>query len=284
MSEEEITPDDGASESVATEGNVTEESAPVEKTWRDSLPDELRGIKTLEKFKDVDGLAKSYVETEKYFEGAIRIPGENASEEEKNSYYSKLGRPDTAEGYDLTKADMPEGMAYDDTFEQAFLGKAHKAGLNNAQVGELYEWYNGATKEMFVQNTVNSENTIQKAEIELRADWGRQYDEKLAGVQRLVEQYASPEDVEYLNTGPGNDKKLARMLDRIAKDHGEGRHLGDPKVNAFTDPDSAQKAKDAFYNDTKSEDYKAYFDASHPDHAKVVKMLSRWNETIHGSD
>ena len=39
----------------------TEVEEQREETWRDSLPDDLQGVKTLEKFKDVDALAKGYV-------------------------------------------------------------------------------------------------------------------------------------------------------------------------------------------------------------------------------
>jgi hypothetical protein len=280
MSEEAITSE---AEAVESTEEVQEEIA--EKTWRDELPDDLQGIKTLEKFKDVSGLAKSYVETERYFEGAVRIPDEKASTEEWERYYTKLGRPEQSDGYEFEKAELPDGMSYNEDFEKAFLDKAHTAGLNNKQVGDLYEWWNSTSKEAHVHSQVESENTIQRAEIELRADWGRQYDEKLAGVQRLVDKYADGADKQYLEeSGIGNNPSMAKFLDRLAKDFGEGRHLGDPKINAFSDPESAQLAKDAFYNDTKGEDYQAYFDETHPRHNQVVKMIDRWNTTIHGED
>tara|TARA_R110000796_G_scaffold164660_3_gene281527 strand:- start:1251 stop:2093 length:843 start_codon:yes stop_codon:yes gene_type:complete len=280
MSEEAITSDVEAVESTE---EVQEEVA--EKTWRDELPEDLQGVKTLEKFKDVSGLAKSYVETERYFEGAVRIPEENASTEEWERYYTKLGRPEQSDGYEFEKAELPEGLTYDDNFEKAFLDKAHTAGLNNKQVGELYSWWNTTSKDLFVEGQINSENTIQRAEIELRADWGRQYDEKLVGIQRLVDKYADGADKQYLEeSGIGNNPSMAKFLDRLAKDFGEGRHLGDPKLNAFSDPESAQLAKDAFYNDTKSDDYQAYFDETHPRHSQAVKMIDRWNTTIHGEE
>ena len=138
---------------------------------------------------------------------------------------------------------------------------------------------------MFVQHQVQHENSIQRAEIELRADWGRQYEEKISGIQRLVDQYATNDEKEYLETsGFGNDPNVAKLMDRIAKDHGEAKHLGDPKINAFADPESAQRAKDAFYRDTESDDYKAYFNENHPRHTEVVKMIDRWNTTIHGDE
>ena len=273
---------------------VTETEAPEvepqaeeqkEETWRDGLPDDLQGVKTLEKFKDVDALAKGYVHLEKYFDGTIKIPGENATAEEVERYHSKLGRPDTPDEYEFEKPEIPDGMNYDEHMEGAFLKKAHGMGLNSKQVGELYGWYNSQTKDMFVQHQVAQENSIQKAEIELRADWGRQYEEKISSIQRLVDQYATNDEKQYLETsGFGNDPNVARMMDRIAKDHGEAKHLGDPKINAFTDPESAQRAKDAFYRDTESDDYKAYFSETHPRHSEVVKMLDRWNTTIHGDE
>jgi hypothetical protein len=142
---------------------ATEETtaAEVEKTWRDDLPSELQGIKTLEKFKDVSGLAKSYVETEKYFEGAVRIPGEGATDDDWSSFYGKLGRPDTAEDYDFEKAEMPDGMEYNSDFEKQYLEMAHKNGYSNAQVKAGYDWYNGISKNAHVDQTVVKENNIQ---------------------------------------------------------------------------------------------------------------------------
>ena len=285
MSEETTATSEEVVETDVETTEAAEVEAQKEESWRDGLPDDLQGVKTLEKFKDVDALAKGYVHLEKYFDGTIKIPGEKATPEDWDRYYSKLGRPDTPDDYEFEKQEVPEGMNYDEHMEGEFLKKAHGMGLNNKQVGELYNWYNGQSKEMFVQHQVQHENSIQKAEIELRADWGRQYDEKISSIQRLVDQYATNEEKQYLETsGFGNDPNVAKMMDRIAKDHGEAKHLGDPKINAFADPESAQRAKDAFYRDTESDDYKAYFSENHPRHTEVVKMIDRWNTLIHGDE
>ena len=285
MSEETTATSEEVVETDVETTEAAEVEAQKEESWRDGLPDDLQGVKTLEKFKDVDALAKGYVHLEKYFDGTIKIPGEKATPEDWDRYYSKLGRPDTPDDYEFEKQEVPEGMNYDEHMEGEFLKKAHGMGLNSKQVGDLYGWYNAQTKDMFVQHQVAQENSIQKAEIELRADWGRQYEEKISSIQRLVDQYATNDEKQYLETsGFGNDPNVARMMDRIAKDHGEAKHLGDPKINAFTDPDSAQRAKDAFYRDTESDDYKAYFSENHPRHNEVVKMLDRWNTTIHGDE
>ena len=132
------------SEEVVTETEVpeveqqTEVEAKKEETWRDGLTDELQVVKTLEKFKDVDALAKGYGHLEKYFDGTIKIPGENATAEEIERYHSKLGRPDTPDNYEFEKPEIPEGMNYDEHMEGEFLKKAHGMGMNNKIVGELY--------------------------------------------------------------------------------------------------------------------------------------------------
>jgi len=285
MSEETTATSEEVVETDVETTEAAEVEAQKEESWRDGLPDDLQGVKTLEKFKDVDALAKGYVHLEKYFDGTIKIPGEKATPEDWDRYYSKLGRPDTPDDYEFEKQEVPEGMNYDEHMEGEFLKKAHGMGLNSKQVGDLYGWYNAQTKDMFVQHQVAQENSIQKAEIELRADWGRQYEEKISSIQRLVDQYATNDEKQYLETsGFGNDPNVARMMDRIAKDHGEAKHLGDPKINAFADPESAQRAKDAFYRDTESDDYKAYFSENHPRHTEVVKMIDRWNTLIHGDE
>ena len=208
----------------------------------------------------------------------VETPEVEPQAEEQKEETWRDGLPDE---YEFEKPEIPDGMNYDEHMEGEFLKKAHGMGLNSKQVNDLYGWYNSQTKDMFVQHQVAQENSIQKAEIELRADWGRQYEEKISSIQRLVDQYATNDEKQYLETsGFGNDPNVARMMDRIAKDHGEAKHLGDPKINAFTDPDSAQRAKDAFYRDTESDDYKAYFSETHPRHNEVVKMLDRWNTTI----
>ena len=76
------------------------EQAPV--SFLDSLPEDLRGEPSLKNFTDAGSLAKSFVHAQRMI-GAekLPLPGKSATEDEWNTIYSKLGRPDSAADYQV---------------------------------------------------------------------------------------------------------------------------------------------------------------------------------------
>jgi len=102
-------------ETISTKGEpetpapkIEEEPKPAEPTWRDTLPDDLKGSKSLEDFKDVPGLAKSYVELKKHSGGTVKMPQTTDGVEVWNSFYTKLGRPEASKDYQLDGIDKLE--------------------------------------------------------------------------------------------------------------------------------------------------------------------------------
>lgn len=73
----------------------------------------------------------------------VVIPGEKATEEELNAFYQKLGRPESADKYEIK---LPEGQQLDEGFAKGFKETAFKSGLSPKQVAGLAEWYGGAAK------------------------------------------------------------------------------------------------------------------------------------------
>lgn len=63
-------------------------------SWLDNLPEDLKGNKSLSKFTDMSGLAKSYLELEKNKDKGLMLPNEDASDEEWDKIYQKLGMPE----------------------------------------------------------------------------------------------------------------------------------------------------------------------------------------------
>lgn len=97
------------------------------------LPESLKDVAALQKFKDVEGLAKGYISLEKELGGRIKLPDfESGSEEDLNKFWSKLGRPEKSDGYTV------DGLENADDFKNA----AHKAGLSVKQaqaVADLFK-------------------------------------------------------------------------------------------------------------------------------------------------
>ena len=97
--------------------------------WRSTIPEEIRGHKSLEHITDVGALAKSYVNAQSMI-GAdkIAIPGKHATDDDWGEVYRRLGRPDSPEGYELVN-EMPEGAEASDDMLNWFRNAAHEAGL-----------------------------------------------------------------------------------------------------------------------------------------------------------
>lgn len=130
------------SQSVGDGGGGSGQGGGDAKSWLESLPEDVRSDPSLKVFKDVSGLAKSYVNAQKMI-GADRVimPNEKSTDEEWNAFYQKLGRPESADKYEIKG---PDGKPVTDGVAKEFKETAFKLGLSPKQVAGLAEW-NAAT-------------------------------------------------------------------------------------------------------------------------------------------
>jgi hypothetical protein len=92
--------------------------------------------------EDPKALAKHAYNQEKLLGNALRIPGKDATPEEREAFLEKLGRPKTPDQYELpAPKDMPKELPYDGEREKVLRGLAHKLGLNNEQTVALRDAY-----------------------------------------------------------------------------------------------------------------------------------------------
>jgi len=107
MSNEQIT-----QETVPVETTTTETAQPTTpvatpaaqptSSWKDSISEEYRADPSIEKFTEIDALAKSYINATKMIgQDKIVIPTKNSSQEAWDEAYAKLGRPESADKYAL---------------------------------------------------------------------------------------------------------------------------------------------------------------------------------------
>lgn len=123
----------------ANAGGSGNDQAPA---WLASMPDDLKADKTLAQFPTIGDAGKELVRL-KGFEGqAIVIPGEKATDAERAAFYTKLGRPETADKYTIAKpADLPEGVPYNPEIEGVFKQFAFEKGIPDATAKEIFAWY-----------------------------------------------------------------------------------------------------------------------------------------------
>jgi len=266
--------------SVLTSGSS--ESAPAESaaptsdavSWKDSLPEEIRSDPSLADINDVNSMAKSYINGQKLIgKDKIALPGKEATEAEMNDFYNSLGRPADSKEYTFDKPTLPEGVTYDQGFEDAYKGIAHAAGLNPEQAKQIYDGYHEYLNNQAATSSEGSQ--LQHAEWvdSIKKDFGKAYSEKIDLASRAVETYGGPELKDWLDsTGMGNNPMFVKLFAKV----GEGLAEGKPDTGAdrsfIMTPDQARQEIARFNRDP--EFMKAYQDSENQGHSEAVQKMN----------
>ena len=217
-----------ATSETPAEPQVTE-TPTSESTWRDSLPDELKADKSLEKFKDVNSLAKSYLEAQKATSKALNakgviIPGENASPEEISEYRKALGIPESPDGYELESPSLPEGMVVDEAKAKKLAEIAHSKGISKEAFQELAKAFNAEEIARFEAMQQEQAQKIKDATIEMKKEWGRDFDKNLAQAESAIVNIFGEDFNKFLQeTGLGNDPRVVRGMFKASQNMSEDK-------------------------------------------------------------
>lgn len=173
--------------------------------WNEGIEESMR--ERTGKFKDVNGLAKSYIELEDKMSAGFKVP---ETDEEKAKLWAKLGRPEDAEGYEL------EG---DDKI--GFRAHAFQLGLTQDQVKHHAQWFKGIME----RNTEAQAETRKASEVKLREKWGDKFDENTALANRELLASYSEDLVDRLEAGGFLDDS-----EFIAHLHRGGKRTADDSI------------------------------------------------------
>ena len=202
-------------------GGTIIQNAPdnIESEFHKLLPEDIRAEPSLKDFKDVAGLAKSYVETKRMV-GTDKIakPQENWTDKEWNSFWDTVGRPADPTKYELKLPQAPEGVEVDQESVKAAVEMFHEAGLTKSQAQKLAEKW--MTRQFGIAQTraQTEANSIKAVEDELKKDWGEQFPTRAAAAKKAMLHFAekSPkvrEAVEKLMADPkfGDNPNMLRL-------------------------------------------------------------------------
>lgn len=122
-------------------------------------------------------LAKQVYAQERLLGNAIRIPGKDATPEQREEFLNKLGRPPTADGYEFVPPkDLPEELPYDGERASAFKTFAHSIGLTAQQAASVHDWAAGNAVKDFqnieAQRAAQTEQQAKAATEALVKLWG----------------------------------------------------------------------------------------------------------------
>lgn len=190
---------------------VTPGSSPE---WMASLPEDLRADATLSRFASIDELARGHIEAHKLAKAkAVPLPGD--SEESRKAFADAL-RPQSADAYDFGEVPaVIDGKLVDGFREHAF-----NIGLPPHMAKETLDFYTKAVAAQVEEANKASQEDVDK----FKAEFGGQYDTKLAAVQKMLDDLTGTpmelgaDDLNRLDIKLGSSKLVKAMFalhDRI---------------------------------------------------------------------
>lgn len=220
---------------------------------------ELRTDPTLANIKDVRSMAKMVVNSQKTIgkmsggrDFAI-LPNEQSTDDERNEFHIKCGRPASAEEYEFGK--LPEGTPKDEKFIAKMGQVCLDAGISKTAGAKLMsgymEYYADLAKAMETEDKLGNA----EANKQLHTILGSGYDKTMAAANVAIEAIARPIDNDFAETLKKEmpyDVHAAQFLAKIGSMISEDPGLkGTPSETGFTPADAMTKIneimKDPYY-------------------------------------
>jgi hypothetical protein len=235
---------------------VVTSAAPVAPDWatvRASLPDEIKGNKGLDKFKDLPSLVTSYFTMEKAYstkmEGMVKVPKDGDPPDVVSAYHKAIGVPEDPTKYVV---EVPEDQKH--LVPDASLGEYkvlfHNLGIPNATAQKLVQGYaellqGNLTKlyEKFGAEIKDLENEWGPATFNRRSALAKQAIETIAlGEGGLGQEWLDQFKQQIVNTPLGNSPVLFKLAAWLGEQFIEDGHI-DAKILSAPTPEALNARK-----------------------------------------
>jgi hypothetical protein len=183
--------------------------------WADRLPGELKEYsKTLSKFKSPGQLMSSYASLEREFskrtnEG-VSMPGEDATDEDWQSYAKKIGAP-TRDDYKISKpSDVPDELFNKELVDRT-LDIAAKYGLPGKAVEDLVAAYSENLTGMLQEEIQAEQQAVEQVMSTLKSEFGNTLPSQIQKAQRA----AIAVGLDVNDPSIGNNVSIIKALIRV---------------------------------------------------------------------
>ena len=248
-------------------------SAPV--SFLDSLSEDLRSSPSVQKFTDVNGMAKSYINLEQMV-GADKVakPGKSWTDDQYNEFYNSIGRPESADGYDF---DL-EGIANPEAAD-ALRQAMWEAGLQPRQANRLAEFVSQSEQASMAEADSRIEAAVFEAEQSLRSEFGQAFEQRVGLAQNAARTLLGKEGMQMFETVRLSDGRklgdlpeVVKMFSHLAEQIGEDNLVGEPTEMIMTPEEASRQIAEMTRRDG------PYFDRMHPEHDTYVAEVLRLRE------
>lgn len=226
-----------AAEAPAPAGSGEPETPPVETppetpavgNWRDEIKDESLS-KFASNYSSIEDLAKSGLEFRQKLSNAVSIPGKDADEKEISAFNKRLGVPDNASDYDVAyPEEFDEELKTEALTEMmtGFKDVLHKSGATPTVANAVFD---------HMLNMINNEAkaeedaykaVTEKADGELRKEWGAEYDTNKEYAKRAFTQFGDDGFTELVENATFGELELHAHPAMLKAFANIGRRMGE---------------------------------------------------------
>jgi len=189
--------------------------------WRAALPDDLKNNEVLSGYSNIGDVSKDFLNLQSESANMVKRPGENPSAEEVASYHKAIGVPDSADGYEITKPDLPENFNYDEEFEQYYRKSMKEHGVPKAAAEAAYQDIMKFGKDKYTNAIQERDQEAEESQKALKAEWGSKFDENIIKRDRAIKRFAG-DGAEELIQDANNIPAVSRVFHRVFEAMGEG--------------------------------------------------------------
>jgi len=244
------------------------------------IPTDLREHPSLSPIKDVENLARSYVNAQRLI-GSDKIPMPvNPTDEDLDRIYDRLGRPESPEGYGI----KTDGTIVTEDVAANFADISHKLRLTPQQAEGIMDYYRSSVEQSISAESGITEEARENTEAALRQEWGRAYEQKVESAAKVAQEFADPEmfslqlaDGSRLGDNAEFIKAFAKIAEFRQTVTSEDTVAEISQSNVMT-PANARAEIDAIMGDKTH----AYWDKRNPGHANAVSNMQQLMEQLHG--
>jgi hypothetical protein len=252
--------------------------------WRSAIPEDIQNDPSLANIQDVASLAKGYVHAQHMIgHDKVAIPSRDAPQEEHDAFYTKLGRPETASGYESPTENMPD-VPINEEMQSQFFEEAHRLGLNSQQAAGLIRWQAEQAHSSIEAGSQASQANMEKAQDAMRQEFGKAYPEKMDMAKNAALEFGGQELMDLLDsTGLGNEPSVIKAFANIGKAIMNDEIIGGGRRQGFMM--SPAEAKTEIANLKRDPNFMtSYNDIGSAAHGESVTEMARLYELAYPSD
>ena len=202
---------------------------PAKPDWAKGMSDENWNSIAANNYKSVDDIVGAHNSAQtKIGADKLVIPGEKATTEERDAFFTALGRPAEAKDYVITP---PEGVEFTEdqlAFQSNFNETSHGLGLNQEQHTGLVEWNNNLLAQAAIDQAAEESKESEATKADLRKAYGNEADNKLDAANAFIENLGGQDVADaFVKSGLSRNFSTINMFIKVAEmAAGEGGLIG----------------------------------------------------------